>query len=148
MNHMLIIFISVDIVLLLVLLVQIKSTQTLKQRSLAQAKLIDTLNDTLERQYYDLHEQLLQVQQQTTLADQNIAEMKQNSAHVTEQYQYLQTEIQQLQQLLTSQQPADKLYSRALKLAALGASAEELVQECELSTTEAEMLIAIHQRKK
>jgi Ca2+/Na+ antiporter len=64
--------------------------------------------------------------------------------------QQCQLQLSQLNQSFTDhqqQQPEDKLYSRALKLAALGADAQELMQECQLSAAEAEMLLAIHQRK-
>jgi len=46
-----------------------------------------------------------------------------------------------------SQQPEDKLYSRAQKMVLLGADVEELVAECDLPTAEAEMLVALHNRK-
>lgn len=45
-------------------------------------------------------------------------------------------------------EPADKLYSRALKLVSKGADVQELMEECELPLAEAEMLIAIHRQHK
>jgi hypothetical protein len=54
-----------------------------------------------------------------------------------------QDQITQLQE----QQPEDKLYSRAFKLAALGADINEIMQECELPRAEAEMLMSVYQKK-
>ncbi len=53
---------------------------------------------------------------------------------------------EQLQQY-QEQQPEDKLYSRAFKLAALGADIEEIMTECELPHAEAEMLLSLYQQK-
>lgn len=50
-------------------------------------------------------------------------------------------------ELLQNQQPEDKLYSRALKLVQLGADVEEIIRECDIPRAEAEMLIAVHNKK-
>ena len=42
------------------------------------------------------------------------------------------------------EQPEDKLYSRAFKLAAKGADLEEIMTECELPRAEAEMLLSMY----
>lgn len=58
--------------------------------------------------------------------------------------------ITQLQHDLTdlnNQSPQDKLYSRAFKLAALGADVNEISQTCEIPLAEAEILLSIHQNK-
>ncbi|MEW6989395.1 DUF2802 domain-containing protein [Colwelliaceae bacterium 6441] len=52
--------------------------------------------------------------------------------------------VSQMQQ----QQPEDKLYSRAQKMVKLGADVEELVRECDLPYAEAEILIAMHHKKR
>ncbi|WP_144209900.1 DUF2802 domain-containing protein [Shewanella donghaensis] len=46
----------------------------------------------------------------------------------------------------SQQDPQSKLYSRALKMVALGAGVEELVQECELPKAEAELIIRLHKK--
>lgn len=51
-------------------------------------------------------------------------------------------------ELLKEQQPQDKLYSRAYKLAALGADIEEIMAECELPKAEVEMLLSVYQQSK
>lgn len=48
---------------------------------------------------------------------------------------------------LNTQQPEDKLYSRAFKLVELGAGADEISKSCEIPIAEAEMLLAVHQNK-
>jgi len=48
---------------------------------------------------------------------------------------------------LSTQQPEDKLYSRAFKLAELGADVDEISKTCEIPLAEAEMLLAVHQNK-
>ena len=49
--------------------------------------------------------------------------------------------------VLSEQQPQDKLYSRASKLAALGADVEEIMRECELPRAEVEMLLSVYNKK-
>lgn len=49
--------------------------------------------------------------------------------------------------MLSEQQPQDKLYSRASKLAALGADVEEIMRECELPRAEVEMLLSVYNKK-
>ncbi|MCW3173626.1 DUF2802 domain-containing protein [Shewanella subflava] len=47
----------------------------------------------------------------------------------------------------TSQQdPQAKLYSRAVKMIALGADIEELMRECELPKAEVELLLCLHKK--
>lgn len=45
---------------------------------------------------------------------------------------------------VNQQDPQAKLYSRAMKMVDLGASIEELIQECELPKAEAELIIRLH----
>ncbi|GIU38675.1 DUF2802 domain-containing protein [Shewanella schlegeliana] len=44
----------------------------------------------------------------------------------------------------SQQDPQARLYSRAMKMVALGAGVEELIEECELPKAEAELLIRLH----
>jgi flagellar basal body-associated protein FliL len=64
--------------------------------------------------------------------------------------QCLQQESVQLKDKLQQcleQQPEDKLYTRAYKLAALGADIEEIMHECELPQAEVEMLLSVYSKK-
>jgi rubrerythrin len=101
-------------------------------------------------EFQQLANQLIQLDEKThkTAAQSQSLEIKLENANQT--IVALTSQLNQTQQkltLLSEQQPEDKLYSRALKLAALGADVNELVQECQMSPAEAEMLLAIHQRK-
>ena len=46
----------------------------------------------------------------------------------------------------TQQDPQAKLYTRAMKMVALGAGVDELIKECELPKAEAELLIRLHRK--
>jgi uncharacterized coiled-coil protein SlyX len=58
----------------------------------------------------------------------------------------LKDQLQMIEQH-NAQQPEDKLYSRAQKMVLLGADVDELVVECDLPKAEAEMLVALHNKK-
>ena len=45
---------------------------------------------------------------------------------------------------VNQQDPQARLYSRAMKMVDLGASIDELIQECELPKAEAELIIRLH----
>lgn len=60
----------------------------------------------------------------------------------------LQGGLEQLEERLqhyTEQQPEDKLYTRAFKMANLGAGIDEIMTECELPRAEVEMLLSLYQ---
>ncbi|GIU50672.1 DUF2802 domain-containing protein [Shewanella sairae] len=44
----------------------------------------------------------------------------------------------------SQQDPQARLYTRAMKMVALGAGVQELIEECELPKAEAELLIRLH----
>ncbi|GGP99691.1 DUF2802 domain-containing protein [Shewanella ulleungensis] len=46
----------------------------------------------------------------------------------------------------SQQDPQAKLYSRAVKMVALGAGIDELIQECELPKAEAELILRLHRK--
>jgi len=73
-------------------------------------------------------------------------ELHQVSKQLEHRIKNIQEDIQKLHQT-QSQQPEDKLYSRAFKMVELGADAEELVRECDIPRAEADMLIAIHKKQ-
>lgn len=55
-----------------------------------------------------------------------------------------QTQENQLN--LVAQAPENRLYTRAAKMVELGASIEELMNECELPRAEAELLLNLHKK--
>ncbi|AGH82031.1 hypothetical protein PCNPT3_10465 [Psychromonas sp. CNPT3] len=53
---------------------------------------------------------------------------------------------QENQQSFVDQSPENRLYTRATKMVELGASIDELMQECELPRAEAELLLSLHRK--
>lgn len=108
-----------------------------------------------------LQRQVTSFESQMTLASANEQELKQTQKalekRVTSQFQaQFQSQSKQLEQRihaleeqteqLINQTPQDKLYSRAVKLATMGASRDEIVEECGILSAEADMLLSIHQK--
>jgi hypothetical protein len=96
----------------------------------------------------------LQFKEFNAQADARLQSVKQQWSSLEQSVQQklkpLTSELEQLGeqvQYLKSQEPEDKLYSRALKMVSLGADVDELVSECDLPRAEAEMLVAIHHKK-
>jgi len=104
---------------------------------------IDEFKLTLinQQKSYDKNKKQLEVWQ---------LEHQQISQQLEHRIKLLQEKVVNQQGLIEqnqSQQPEDKLYSRAQKMVMLGADVAELVAECDLPTAEAEMLVALHNRK-
>lgn len=71
------------------------------------------------------------------------------SKQIEHRIKVMQTELSTINERinqLAEQQPQDKLYSRASKLAALGADVEEIMRECELPQAEVEMLLSVYKK--
>lgn len=51
---------------------------------------------------------------------------------------------QEMSHEMSVQTPENKLYSRAVKMAELGADVNEIMRECELPKAEAELLLSLH----
>jgi len=91
-----------------------------------------------------------------TFEQQKLADNEQHNDHtqVNKQLEYriktLQQQLSQQQEAfeqLRNQQPEDKLYSRAFKLAELGADIEEIMRECDIPRAEADMLMSMHKKR-
>lgn len=81
--------------------------------------------------------------------DQNAIENSQVSRQLEHRIKKVQLELGELSQhfdQIKQEQPQDKFYLRANKLAAKGAGVEEIMAECELPRAEVEMLLAIHKK--
>lgn len=77
-------------------------------------------------------------------------EHEQVSKQLTHRVKVVQDELAKVKEMLEhyqDQQPEDKLYSRAYKLAELGADIEEIINECDLPRAEAEMLLSVYKKK-
>ncbi|RXS43969.1 DUF2802 domain-containing protein [Idiomarina sp. 29L] len=91
-----------------------------------------------------LKEQLNETKPETNFAEkQLLAQLEQQVATLNDEQRRLQEKLQEL----AEQDPGSKLYHRASKLVASGATVEELMHECELPQAEAELLVSLHQRK-
>ncbi len=79
----------------------------------------------------------------TDFAQQHVvAQLQQQVVQLNEEQQQLQQRLQEV----AEQDPGSKLYQRAAKLVASGASVEELMQECDLPQAEAELLTSLHKK--
>lgn len=118
----------------------------------AQLKLVIEKQQAQELFYLELQSVL--EQQESSLNDQvdnyqtSHLELEQVSKQLEHRIKTLQQQVEQNSELiiqLQQQQPEDKLYSRALKLVALGADVEEVMRECDMPRVEVELLFSIHQ---
>ena len=105
--------------------------------------LVNSLQVTNERLNSAVHE--LSIQQEKTLTENTLVskQLEHRIKALQSQFNTQQDIISQLQ----TDQGDDKFYSRAIKLAKIGADIEEIVAECELPRAEVEMLISVYQNK-
>ena len=104
--------------------------------------LLDELKETLTKQHTH-HAEYKKQSESWQLEHQQV------SQQLEHRIKLLQTKLDAQQDLIEqsqSQQPEDKLYSRAQKMVLLGADVAELVAECDLPKAEAEMLVALHNK--
>lgn len=106
------------------------------------------------------HHLISDLQQQLVLLEQSFAtqveelksqllEEEQVSKHLELRIKSLQEKLQQQTeqlQMIQSQAPENRLYTRAQKMVALGADVEELMEACELPRAEAELIFAMHKK--
>jgi|GEM_PF-140487 len=71
--------------------------------------------------------------------DAQSEQLQQTVAQLQQEQQLLEQKLQQL----AEQDPGAKLYQRAAKLIADGATVEDIMQECDLPRAEAELLVAM-----
>ena len=102
----------------------------------------------------DLQRTCEQQEQQFSQLKNEYTEKQLENEQVTKQLEHRIKTLQENLQIqkdgleaLQTQQPEDKLYSRALKLVKLGADVEEVIRECDIPRAEAEMLLAVHNKK-
>lgn len=129
-------------------MVLLKIKNTTKQLTSIQSQLTasELLNADLQVNFSQLHCQIEAIKQQLNESD---TENSQVSKQLEHRIKLLQEETKLLEEQfskLNEQQAQDKFYTRANKLAALGADVEEIMKECELPRAEVEMLLAIHKK--
>lgn len=130
-------------VLLLVAVMYSRKQLTLLRQKLQQHQQQQTMFD---KQLTELREQIATGHTQLHRQQNKFLEYAQQLQAVTTQQQQMVTALHNQQQQLDKQQeqPQNPLYQRASKLAADGATIEDLMQECELPRAEAELLINLH----
>ena len=70
-----------------------------------------------------------------------------DSALAPEQFEHVLARIEELERKLEEVQmmdPESKMYNRAVKMVKAGSSIEEVMEECELPRSEAQLLFSIH----
>lgn len=120
-------------------------------------RMFNELSQKIEQQSVQLLESQAYILRQQSKMDESaqlISELTRENEQVTK---HLEHRIKQLNEQikgfdgkveqLANQQPEDRLYSRALKLAELGADIEEIMRECDIPRAEADMLLAVHRQK-
>jgi hypothetical protein len=91
---------------------------------------------------------IIEQQKSATIEQQNdnVQVSKQLEYRIKTQQQQI-TKQQEAFEQFQNQQPEDKLYSRAFKLAELGADIEEIMRECDIPRAEADMLMSMHHKR-
>ncbi|WP_159818399.1 DUF2802 domain-containing protein [Colwellia sp. 20A7] len=101
---------------------------------------LQSANDNLNATVRDLS-----LQQEKSLTENTLV-----SKQLEHRIKSIQSELNSQQDLISQLQTDkgdDKFYSRAIKLAKIGADIDEIVAECELPYAEVEMLISVYQNK-
>ena len=83
------------------------------------------------------------------LFKQQFVELHSGNIGMGKKIQKLQSSIkktQENQQDMVAQAPENRLYTRGVKMVELGATIEELMDECELPRAEAELLLNLHKK--
>jgi len=105
--------------------------------------LVNSLQSANDNLNLAVHE--LSIKQEKSLNENTLV-----SKQLEHRIKTLQSQINSQQELISqlqTDQGDDKFYSRAIKLAKIGADIEEIVAECELPYAEVEMLISVYQKK-
>lgn len=92
---------------------------------------------------------LLDLKSELQLHHEAIHELRTGSLGVGQKVQTLVKQLQATQAKqdeMEEHDPESKLYGHAAKMAQQGASVEEIVEECELTRGEAELLIQLHRQ--
>jgi hypothetical protein len=92
----------------------------------------------------------LTVEKLSLVHEKSITENTLVSKQLEHRIKSLQSQVLSQQELISQLQTDsgdDKFYSRAIKLAKIGANIDEIVTECELPYAEVEMLISVYQNK-
>ena len=148
----------ISALLLIVVLVSIVSLAFIGGKKItsliAQMASYDSEIDLLKRQCKQHHELLNELKMVTRGISQKLTQLdaKPPPEDIATQSEVtaLKAQLQQFEiklQGLESQDPTSRLYTKASKLVASGASVEEIMQECDLPRAEAELVMSLHAKK-
>lgn len=105
--------------------------------------LINEMKEFIDHQKITIEQNLIDNENKNNQYQQNIQQLEKSLILLQQNFSLLEDKFQHN----VDQQPEDKLYSRAYKLAALGADLHEIMTECDLPRVEAEMLLAVYTKK-
>ena len=105
--------------------------------------LMAEMKSTIDKQKISLQQTSLVNEKKSLETEQILKQLEYRIKSQQDNHNVVEDRLQHL----IEQQPEDKLYSRAFKLASLGADIEEIIAECDLPRAEAEMLLSVYKQK-
>ena len=112
----------------------------------SQVTALEMLNSDMQINFSSLQQNYNELKQLLEVSNLENEQVSKQLEHRVKNVQQELTGLGQQVTQLNEHQPQDKFYHRANKLAAKGASAEEIMAECELPRAEVEMLLAIYRQ--
>ncbi|WP_438864959.1 DUF2802 domain-containing protein [Neptunicella sp.] len=103
----------------------------------------------LQQKWQEQRKTILELTTEQQFLRESIHELRTGSLGVGQKVQDLVKQLQVTQARqdeLKDQDPESKLYGQAARMAQQGASAEEIMHECELPKAEAELLVQLHKK--
>ena len=106
-------------------------------------------NEKLEQQALLFKRHLIQVEESVNEIREGTQGMGRQIQSLKDGLEGMKAQLEDVtvqQESLANAEPESRLYSKASKMAAMGASVEELMRDCELPKAEAELLLSLHQK--
>ena len=103
----------------------------------------------LQMEYEKLQQQSTLFKQHMMKVEERLNELSSGSLGMGDRLEQVTQNVQSLverQEQFDNSEPESRLYSKANKMAAKGATVEELMHDCELPRAEAELLVSLHNR--
>lgn len=149
-NHGITILLAISVLCALCIIFLLFSRMSLQKKLIFLEEQYNTHQVTISDQQMMFTKQVSEWEKLFQAYNEKQQENEQVSKQLEHRIKTLQTDFNDYKNFIEStqsQQPEDKLYSRALKLVKLGADIEEIIRECDIPRVEAEMLLAVHHKK-
>lgn len=149
-NHGITILLAISVLCALCIIFLLFSRMSLQKKLIFLEEQYNTHQVTISDQQMMFTKQVSEWEKLFQVYNEKQQENEQVSKQLEHRIKTLQTDFTDYKNFIEStqsQQPEDKLYSRALKLVKLGADIEEIIRECDIPRVEAEMLLAVHHKK-